>query len=59
MLKVYLFTAVMSFADALDLVDGQKRLVTYREWSDLIQSSFEKCYYVPTGSSDPSVLNNV
>jgi glycogen debranching enzyme len=32
-------------------VDGKKRLVTYKEWADLIQASFEKCYYVP---SDPS-----
>lgn len=33
------------------LVDGQSRLVTYKEWADLIQANFEKCYYVP---SDPS-----
>ncbi|KAF8478259.1 glycoside hydrolase family 13 protein [Gautieria morchelliformis] len=32
-------------------VDGQRRLVTYKEWNDLIQSSFEHCYYVP---SDPA-----
>lgn len=32
-------------------VKGQKRLVTYKEWSDLIQASFEKHYYVP---SDPA-----
>lgn len=25
--------------------------MTYKEWADLIQSSFEKCYYVP---SDPA-----
>ena len=30
-------------------VDGTKRLVTYKEWSNLIQASFEECYYVPTG----------
>ena len=30
-------------------VNGQTRLVTYKEWSDLIQASFEKCYYVPLG----------
>jgi hypothetical protein len=23
--------------------------VTYKEWSDLLQSSFEKFYYVPIG----------
>ncbi|KDR65730.1 hypothetical protein GALMADRAFT_81520 [Galerina marginata CBS 339.88] len=28
-------------------IKGQKRLVTYEEWSSLIQRSFEKCYYVP------------
>lgn len=32
-------------------VGGRSKLVTYKEWSDLIQESFEKCYYVP---SDPS-----
>jgi glycogen debranching enzyme len=30
-------------------VDGEKRLVTYKEWNDLIQKSFEKAYYVPLG----------
>ena len=35
----------------LTTVDGKKRLVTYTEWSDLLQKSFEKVYYVPT---DPS-----
>lgn len=30
-------------------VDGKERLVTYKEWADLIQASFEKCYYVPRG----------
>ncbi|KAI0033651.1 glycoside hydrolase family 13 protein [Vararia minispora EC-137] len=34
------------------IVDGQKRLITYKEWSDLIQSSFEKHYYVPIDPSD-------
>jgi hypothetical protein len=24
--------------------------VTYKEWNDLIQKSFEKLYYVPAGS---------
>jgi len=28
-------------------IQGQQRLVTYREWSDIIQKSFEKCYYIP------------
>ena len=30
-------------------VEGRDRIVTYQEWSDLIQASFEKCYYVPVG----------
>lgn len=29
--------------------DGVSRLVTYGEWSQLLQNSFEKCYYVPEG----------
>lgn len=33
-------------------IKGQKRLVTYKEWADLIQSSFEKCYFVPSDPSD-------
>ena len=28
---------------------GEKRLITYQEWSDLIQGNFEKCYYIPLG----------
>ncbi|GAA6033773.1 hypothetical protein JCM8097_004427 [Rhodosporidiobolus ruineniae] len=32
-------------------VDGKECLVTYREWNDLIQKSFERLYYVP---ADPS-----
>ncbi|KAG8948780.1 hypothetical protein FRC03_000578 [Tulasnella sp. 419] len=32
-------------------INGQQRLVTYQEWSDLIQASFEKYYYVPLGMS--------
>ncbi|EIW71077.1 hypothetical protein TREMEDRAFT_37541 [Tremella mesenterica DSM 1558] len=32
-------------------VRGEQRLVTYKEWADLIQTSFERCYYVP---SDPA-----
>lgn len=35
----------------IDSVDGQSRTVSYKEWADLIQVSFEKCYYVP---SDPT-----
>ncbi|PFH46873.1 glycoside hydrolase family 133 protein [Amanita thiersii Skay4041] len=32
-------------------INGHRRIVTYREWSDLIQASFEKYYYIPTDSS--------
>ena len=32
-------------------VDGKRVLVTYRQWNDLIQGSFEKSYYVPLGES--------
>ena len=31
----------------LCVVDGKRRLVTYKEWDSLLQESFEKCYYVP------------
>ncbi|KAI0046033.1 glycoside hydrolase family 133 protein [Auriscalpium vulgare] len=27
--------------------DGERRLVTYKEWNNLIQASFEKSFYVP------------
>ena len=30
-------------------------MVTYGEWDDLIQDSFEKSYYVPLGRSLPSL----
>lgn len=30
-------------------VDGKRRLVTYKEWGNLLQTSFEACYYVPLG----------
>ncbi|GAA5860325.1 hypothetical protein JCM8547_003463 [Rhodosporidiobolus lusitaniae] len=32
-------------------IDGKERLITYKEWSDLIQASFERLYYVP---ADPT-----
>ncbi|KAJ7672627.1 glycoside hydrolase family 13 protein [Mycena rosella] len=38
-------------------VDGAERLVTYKEWSDLIQASFEKCYYVPLDPSEDDNYN--
>lgn len=33
-------------------IRGEKKLVTYKEWNDLIQSSFEKHYYVPTDPAE-------
>ncbi|GAA5827939.1 hypothetical protein JCM11251_005656 [Rhodosporidiobolus azoricus] len=36
-------------------VDGKERLVTYKEWAELIQQSFERLYYVP---ADPSWDSN-
>lgn len=30
-------------------------MITYREWNDLIQESFEKFYYVPLGESIPDL----
>lgn len=39
----------------MKVVKGEKRMVTYKEWADLLQASFEKCYYVP---SDPAEDRN-
>ncbi|KAG8949849.1 hypothetical protein FRC04_008152 [Tulasnella sp. 424] len=33
-------------------IDGKLQLVTYKEWSDLLQASFEKHYYVPLDPAD-------
>ncbi|THH32030.1 hypothetical protein EUX98_g2165 [Antrodiella citrinella] len=45
-------------------IDGQQRLVTYKEWDNLLQASFEECYYIPTDPADdhkynvnPSIVN--
>ncbi|KAI6042102.1 glycoside hydrolase family 13 protein [Pisolithus marmoratus] len=45
-------------------VHGEEKFVTYGQWSDLIQKSFEKHYYVPLDPSedskyiiDPNVVN--
>ncbi|KAJ7281772.1 glycoside hydrolase family 13 protein [Mycena rebaudengoi] len=38
-------------------IDGKQRLVTYKEWSGLIQASFEKCYYVPLDPSEDAKYN--
>jgi glycogen debranching enzyme len=44
------------------IVEGKRRLVTYGEWQDVLQASFEKHFYVPLGSchncpSIPSISN--
>ncbi|KII87207.1 glycoside hydrolase family 13 protein [Plicaturopsis crispa FD-325 SS-3] len=33
-------------------IDRKQQLVTYKRWGDLVQKSFEKCYYIP---SDPTL----
>ncbi|WVN91067.1 glycogen debranching enzyme [Cryptococcus depauperatus CBS 7841] len=33
-------------------IGGEERIVTYKEWSDLLQASFEKCYYVPSNPAE-------
>ncbi|KAE8221765.1 hypothetical protein CF319_g4920 [Tilletia indica] len=33
-------------------IDGKKQTVTYKQWGDLLQKSFEKCYYVPLNPED-------
>ncbi len=35
-------------------VKGQKKLVTYQEWADLLQKSFERAYYIPLDESEDS-----
>jgi len=35
-------------------IDGVQRLVTYKEWNDLLQSSFEKYFYVPLDPAEDS-----
>lgn len=36
------------------IVRGEQRQVTYREWADLLQESFERCYWVPENASEDS-----
>ncbi|KIY70306.1 glycoside hydrolase family 133 protein [Cylindrobasidium torrendii FP15055 ss-10] len=33
------------------LVNGKQTTVTYKQWAELIQKSFETCYYVPADAS--------
>jgi glycogen debranching enzyme len=35
-------------------VKGEKKLVTFVEWAELIKRSFERCYWVPLGTCTPS-----
>jgi glycogen debranching enzyme len=46
------------------VVKGNKTLVTYEQWADLLQKSFERAYYVPLDASedqdydlDPKLVN--
>ena len=36
------------------VVNGQTRLVTYAEWANLLQKSFERCYFVPSNPAEDS-----
>ncbi|KAG8864449.1 hypothetical protein FRC20_010187, partial [Serendipita sp. 405] len=38
-------------------IDGKTKLVTYQEWSDLIQASFEFNYYVPADPAEDASYN--
>lgn len=35
-------------------VKGKKTLVTYQQWADLLQKSFERAYYIPLDASEDS-----
>lgn len=39
------------------VVDGKKTFVTYEQWADRIQASFEKNYYVPADASEDAKYN--
>ncbi len=39
------------------LVDGKRVLITYGQWNDLIQESFETAYYVPLGEPIPVFIS--
>ncbi|EIW79274.1 glycoside hydrolase family 13 protein [Coniophora puteana RWD-64-598 SS2] len=38
-------------------ISGKRVLVTYEEWNNLLQESFEKCYYIPADRSADSAYN--
>lgn len=42
---------------SLNPVSGEKKFITYAQWADLLQKSFEKCYYVPADPSDDASYN--
>lgn len=35
-------------------IDGKKTTVTYKQWADLLQQNFEKCYWVPESPEEDS-----
>ncbi|KAG2068753.1 glycoside hydrolase family 13 protein [Suillus decipiens] len=35
-------------------INGQNTFVTYKAWGDIIQQSFERCYYIPLNAGDDS-----
>ena len=39
------------------VIKGEKTLVTYKEWADLLLANFEKCYYVPSDPSEDRQFN--
>ncbi|KZT10101.1 glycoside hydrolase family 133 protein [Laetiporus sulphureus 93-53] len=38
-------------------IDGKRKLITYKEWGNLLQTSFEACYYVPLDPGDDAKYN--
>ena len=51
-LTIYGFTLMANWY----LVGGKRGLVTYGQWNDLVQESFEKSYYVPLGKLIPGFI---
>lgn len=42
------------FKGVKTIVNGQEEFITYKQWSDLLQKSFERCYWVPEDPSEDS-----
>lgn len=38
-----------SLADLVGLVEGKKKVVSWKEWDQLLLANFERLYYVPSG----------